>query len=51
MRFVTGHDFSRVSMGLRRTQVDENALECPLKPNDLASVFDRADQAAKRIGL
>jgi len=28
MRFVTGHDFSRVSMGLRRTQVDENAVEC-----------------------
>jgi hypothetical protein len=38
-------------MGLRRTQVDENALEFPLKPNDLASVFDRGDQSAKEIGL
>ena len=45
MRFVTGHDFSRVSMGLRHTQVDENVSECPLKPNDLASVFDRAEDA------
>jgi hypothetical protein len=26
--FVTGHDFSRVSMSLRLTQVHENAVEC-----------------------
>jgi hypothetical protein len=49
--FVTGHDFSRVSMGLRRTQVDENALECPLKNNDLVGVFDRAVVAPKSEGF
>jgi len=63
--FVTGHDFSRVSMGLRPTQVDENTnAGCPWffafgdqgmhEPTFASSfrVFDRTDKANQiNVGL
>ena len=44
-RVLKGHDIGHVSMGLRHTQVHENADQQVLQSENLASFFDHAANA------